>query len=267
MADLRESFPTLQDASTQEGKSLIARQEGDAAAAQNGSIGFAFKDSSGNVILPALDAAGNIAVIVDHQDQEGDASAGKEGLVAFTYKDSTGDLVLPSLDAAGNVPVLVDHQDQEGDAAAGKEGLVAFAFKDSTGDLVLPQLTAGGQIPVSFTEGLCYKSPAGELAAGSATLAAVTNAEITLSTSTSYGGIGFILSSRRDSLFQIIQQDDATDTVLAEFIVGPGQYTINGELHCLKITTGASGTQKLKVKAKNFEALSSLRATITCQAV
>lgn len=224
MADLRESFPTLQDSSTQEGKSLIARQEGDAAAAQNGSIGFSFKDSSGNVILPALDAAGNIAVIVDHQDQEGDA-------------------------------------------AAGKEGLVAFAFKDSTGDLVLPQLTAGGQIAVSFTEGLCYKSPAGELAAGSATLAAVTNAEITLSTSTSYGGIGFILSSRRDSLFQIIWQDDATDTVLAEFIVGPGQYTINGELHCLKITTGASGTQKLKVKAKNFEALSSLRATITCQAV
>jgi hypothetical protein len=224
MADLRESFPTLQDATTQEGKSLIARQEGDAAAAQNGSIGFAYKDSSGNVILPQLDAS-------------------------------------------GNVPVIIDHLDQEGDAAAGKEGLVAFAFKDSTGDLVLPQLTVGGQIQVAVTEGLCYKSPAGELAAGSATLVIVTGAEITLSTSTTYAGIGFVLSSRRDSLFQIIQQDDATDTILAEFIVGPGQYTVNGELHCLKITTGGSGTQKLKVKAKNFEALSSLRATITCQAV
>lgn len=181
MADLRESFPTLQDSSTQEGKSLIARQEGDAAASQNGSIGFAFKDSSGNVILPQLDTAGNVVVVIDQGD--------------------------------------------------------------------------------------CYKSTAGELAAGSATLALVTGAEITLTASTSYHEIGFVFSCRRDSLFQIVQQDDATNTVLAEYIVGPGQYTVLGQLHCLEITTGSTGTQKLKVLAKNFEAQSSLRATITAQKV
>lgn len=224
MADLRESFPTLQDATTDEGKSLIARQEGDAAAAQNGAIGFAFKDSSGNVILPALDAA-------------------------------------------GNVPVIVDHQDQEGDASAGKEGLVAFAFKDSTGDLVLPQLTAVGQIPVSFTEGACLKSPKGELAAGSSTLALVTGAEITLANSTAYRGISFIVSSRRDALFQIIWENNGVDTVLAEAIVGPGQYTVSEQIHCLHQTTGGTGTQKFKLFAKNFEALSSLRGTITCQVI
>lgn len=265
MADLRESFATLEDSSTQEGKALAARQEGDAAASQNGSIGFAYKDSSGNVILPALDAAGNVPVVVDHESAEGDAASGVDGSIGFAYKDSSGNLVLPSLDAAGNIQVLVDHQDQEGDAASGKEGLVAFAFKDSSGNLALPELDASGNIQVTFTDNACLKSPAGELAAGSATIAAVTNAEITLAASTSYKEIGFVVSSRRDSLFQIIQQDDATDTVLAEMIVGAGQYTVVGELHCLTITTGATGTQKLKVSAKNFEALSSLRATITAQ--
>lgn len=262
MADIRESFATLENGS-QVGVALKARVEGDAAAAQNGSIGFAFKDSSGNVILPALDASGNVPVLIDYVVTEGDAPV--DGAVGFVYKDSSGNLVLPELDAAGNIKVLIDHVDLEGDASAGKEGLVAFAFKDSTGDLVLPQLSAAGQIPVSFIDNACLKSPAGELAAGSASLAAVTNAEITLAVSTDYKEIGFVVSSRRDSLFQIIQQDDATDTVLAEMIVGAGQYTVIGELHCLKITTGATGTQKLKVKAKNFEALSSLRATITTQ--
>jgi hypothetical protein len=225
MADLRESFATLEDSGTQEGKALAARQEGDAAASQNGSIGFSFKDSTGNVILPALDAA-------------------------------------------GNVPVLVDHQDQEGDAAAGKEGLVAFAFKDSTGDLVLPQLNAAGGLPVSVaTISTRKKSQAGELAAGSATLANVTNASITLTASKVYYGITAIVCSRRDSLFQLVQVDDATSTVLAECIVGAGQYSFEMLWPDMEITAGATGTQTLKIMAKNFEALSSLRATLTVNEV
>lgn len=78
-----------------------------------------------------------------------------------------------------------------------------------------------------------------------------------------YEDIGFVVSSRRDSLFQIIQQNDVTETILAEIIVGAGQYTVSSQVHCLTITAGATGVQKLKVKAKNFEALSSLRATVT----
>ena len=264
MADPRESFPTLENASD-EGVVLRARQEGDAAASQNGSIAFSFKDSSGNVILPALDAAGNVKVLIDMQDLEGDASAGKEGLVGFVYKDSAGDLVLPQLDAAGNIKTWIDFDYQQGNAAAGTSGTVAFAFKDSSGNLVLPQLDASGQIKVSFTDNTCLKSTAG-LVAGSTSLQDVTGASITLTASTSYKEIGFVLSCRRDSLFQIVQVDDATTTVIAEFIVGAGQYTIVGELHCLVITAGATGTQTLKVRGKNFEGVSAdLRATITAQ--
>lgn len=65
MADLRESFPTLENVSTQAGVALGARQEGDAASSINGSIGFSFKDSLGNVVLPQLNASGQVPVTLD----------------------------------------------------------------------------------------------------------------------------------------------------------------------------------------------------------
>lgn len=79
---LRPSFPTLENTSTQGGVPLGARVEGNAAAAINGSIGFAFKDSSGNVILPQLDSEGRVRVtdqgasicIADSQSVAGNAA-------------------------------------------------------------------------------------------------------------------------------------------------------------------------------------------------
>jgi hypothetical protein len=263
MADPRESFATLEDG-TGEGQALASRQEGDASAAQNGSIGFAFKDSSGNVILPALDASGNVQVLIDHVTAEGDAPV--DGLVALAYKDSSGNLVLPQLDASGNIQVLIDHVTGEGDAPV--DGLVALAFKDSSGNLVLPQLTAAGAISVtSAATAIRRKSTAGELAAGSATLANVTGASITLAVSKTFYGITAVVSSRRDSLFQLVQVDDATSTVLAEAVVGAGQYTFQFDLKDYQLASGATGTQTLKIMAKNFEALSSLRATLTVNEV
>jgi len=64
MADvnIREAFPTLENADA-EGKVLAVAIDGaTAASGLNGSIGFAFKDSSGNVVLPQLTADGKIAV-------------------------------------------------------------------------------------------------------------------------------------------------------------------------------------------------------------
>lgn len=62
MADLREVFPILVDESTGAGEAPISRIEGEAAASQEGLIGFSFKDSSGNVILPSLTTEGKIPV-------------------------------------------------------------------------------------------------------------------------------------------------------------------------------------------------------------
>lgn len=59
--EYRPTFPTLEGAS---GEGQVLRQVvlGDSAAAKNGSIGFAFKDNSGNVAMPALTAAGKVPV-------------------------------------------------------------------------------------------------------------------------------------------------------------------------------------------------------------
>lgn len=152
----------------------------------------------------------------------------------------------------------------EGEVAAGKEGLIGFSFKDSSGNVVLPQLTADGKLPVDTeaTNANCLND-AGEDAAGSASLVEI--ASITLVASKDVFNIGFMGSCLREALFQIVQVNDATETVLGEFIVGPGMYTHSDQLHCLEFSAGATGTQALKLKAKNFDKLSSLRGTITCE--
>ena len=68
MADLREVFPVLQDDATGAGEALISRTEGEVAAAKAGLIGFSFKDSSGNVVLPQLLADGSIAISTVQDD-------------------------------------------------------------------------------------------------------------------------------------------------------------------------------------------------------
>lgn len=82
MSDLREVFPILQDAGTGAGEAPISRIEGEAAAGQEGLIGFAFKDSSGNVVLPSLTADGKIPV-------DTEASA---GVCKYDYGENAGSL-------------------------------------------------------------------------------------------------------------------------------------------------------------------------------
>lgn len=62
MADLEEVFKITANSGTGAGIAPIARVEGEAAAAQSGLIGFSFKDSSGNVVLPQLTASGALPV-------------------------------------------------------------------------------------------------------------------------------------------------------------------------------------------------------------
>jgi len=64
MAHERESFPTLADGSGV-GAVLAQRVEGDSSAAKNGAIGFAFKDSTGALILPQLNSLGQLPVTLD----------------------------------------------------------------------------------------------------------------------------------------------------------------------------------------------------------
>ena len=161
----------------------------------------------------------------------------------------------------------------EGEASAAIAGLIGFSFKDSSGNVVLPQLDDQGRLPVTVdpVAGDCYNAH-GELAAGSATIAKVTGAEISLTAGKVYHNINATGSCLRTSLFEIVHIDDEgvtdTETILEEFIVGPGQFSFQTDLKCLELdTTGGTGTIVLSLRAKNFtgtpSALSSLRGTIT----
>lgn len=85
MADLKESFATLEDDITGAGEALSSRVEGEVAAGKNGSIGFSFKDAGGNVVLPTLDAEGKLPVTSDNagipHDAHGEALAGSATFV------------------------------------------------------------------------------------------------------------------------------------------------------------------------------------------
>jgi hypothetical protein len=94
MSDLREVFPILQDSATGAGEAPISRIEGEVAAGQEGLIGFSFKDSSGNVVLPSLDAQGRLPVVTD--------------AVAGTCHNEYGEL------AAGSVGTFVDLTEEGG---------------------------------------------------------------------------------------------------------------------------------------------------------
>lgn len=176
----------------------------------------------------------------------------------------TSFMVLEDVSSQAGVPL---HKAVEGDAAAGKNAHPVLAAKDPSGNLIYLKTTAGGILQTTDAGTVICKKAKGELAAGSATLALVTGASIPLTVSKTYQAIGFIVSCRRDALFQIVQVDDATETILGEVVVGSGAYTVSNTLHCLTFASGSTGTQALKIVAKNFEALSSLRASITCEEV
>lgn len=159
------------------------------------------------------------------------------------------------------------HKVLEGDAYAAKNALPALVAKNGTNLVYLKTNPSTGALLVDTGAATICFTENGELAAGSAAIAQVTGALITLSVSTDYQAIGFVVACFRDSLFQIIWNDNGAETILGEILIGPGQYTVAGELHCLKFTSGASGTQELKIKAKNMNALSSLRATINVEEV
>lgn len=167
----------------------------------------------------------------------------------------------PVLEDSSTQAGLPLHKVAEGVAASGKNALAALAFKDPSGNFIYPKTDADGKIAITTSsDNIAYLSDTGEVAAGSGTLTDV--ADITLVAESEYRDIGFIVSCFRDALFQIVQVDDASETVLAEILVGPGYLTHSEKLTGLNFIAGATGTQVLKVKGKNMNAQSSLRATL-----
>ena len=139
------------------------------------------------------------------------------------------------------------------DSISGEIAAFVTAFQDSSGNAAVPQLDANGAVPVTFDSGTCLSSGAGDIA-GTTTMSDITNSEISLANSTTYSKIQGHVTSMTESCFQVIYDDGTTENVLAEFQVGPGQYTVDIDMPCSMFTTPGAGTQELKLKGANASA-------------
>lgn len=149
---------------------------------------------------------------------------------------------------------------ESGDAPGTKNGILAFGFRDSAGNVILPQLTPGGAVMVDSGASLGTMMHARGENAGS--LTSVTIATIALSVTESYNSIEAIGSCLRETLFQIIHNDDGSEEIMGEFIVGAGQYSFHWESQSMSVTAGATGTQELLLKAMNLDKVSTIRGNL-----
>lgn len=156
------------------------------------------------------------------------------------------------------------HKILQGDTIVAKNALAAAAFKSDTNTFRYPLVDDNDILLVKLAGGyVANLSEKGETAAGSLTLVDVTGASLTLQNSKVINNVSLLVSARRDSLFQVVWDNDGVETVLAEVVLGAGQYSLAELIPSLEFTTGATGDQFLKLVAKNFETLSSLRGTIS----
>jgi hypothetical protein len=173
--------------------------------------------------------------------------------------------VFPILSDVSGYGVPVD-QMQQGWSPTGKNGLIGFSFKDSSGNVVLPQLNAAGQLPV-VTEGAGVPIHSRGTDADGDKDSFTSVVTLSLQAGYKYSDIGFIVSSRREAHWEIIHSDDGAETILADIVTGPGQFSATAQLNDLKFTAGATGTQELLIKAKNYEVASAMYAYVEAKEI
>lgn len=222
MADKRPSFASLENG-TEEGLALRAVQEGESVASKNGSLAFAFKDSTGNAIAAPLNASNELGVVGPLTDAE----------LRATPVDVLGPLTDAELRAT---PV------------------------DVLGPLTDAELRAS-PVPVTFGTILADGKRARGTVAGNASLTTV--ATLTLAVSKTYENLDFIVSCFRDAIFQVILNDNGSETIIADALCSPGQPSFHGQLTEAEFVTGASGTQSIIIKAQNLNATSDFRAAVS----
>lgn len=169
----------------------------------------------------------------------------------------------PTLEDQITLEGVAAHKSENGDASAGKVGATVWAFKDSVGNLVHPQLNTEGAVVVSSEgAGIPKQATSGGEVAGSLTLTTI--CEVALTAAKTHGKISANGSCFKETIFYVIQQDDVANTILASFIVGPGHYSFECNLGTTEIISGATGTQKLLLRAKNFIKASDFLGNISC---
>ncbi len=173
--------------------------------------------------------------------------------------------VAAAKDGAGNyqlVPIRA-----EGAAVAGNE-LPVLPAKDSGGNWAHIPLDASGRIPVST-----FPSSAGTKISDSDTVVGVLNTAtdivvLTLAVATAYEIPQFIGAATFSTLWEVIWNDDGTEEVLGQFLTGPGQFSFGDRLEDVVFTSGATGTQELKLVATQLQgSATDMHGTLSIQTV
>jgi len=177
------------------------------------------------------------------------------------------------------MPILEDLADNsgvspakvlEGDASAAKRAFAALTFKDIAGNLQYAKVNANNEVVVSSESADVACLSASAKVTGSNTLEQ-TIATIILQQNKVYKKIGWVGSNFRQTEYRVVQISDVgvtdVETEITTFLVGPGDYTSSDQLDCLNFTSGAVGTQELRIVGLNKDAASDLRATLSVEEV
>lgn len=169
----------------------------------------------------------------------------------------------PILEDSSTQAGLPLHKVLEGDAAAAKNALAGLVAKDAAGNLRYLNLDDAGNLAITL-DGVGIPKKARSAANGSASN--VTIADISLTPNAVHRGLSWVVSCFRDAIFEIVLINDPagtpTESILADILVGTGDTTDSGALKEISFTAGATAPV-LRVRAKNANALSDFRATIT----
>ena len=159
----------------------------------------------------------------------------------------------------------------EGEAAASIAGLIGFSFKDASGNVVLPQLTASGAIPVDTeASNVSCLNDAGEDAAPVVDTETDV-ATVSLTASTTYRVVSFVVTSTRWALYRVYWVEDVGGTPvehdLAWSHVGPGQYTVCCTMDCSEFTTPVTVASELRIGGTARDQVSTLRGAISVKEI
>lgn len=169
--------------------------------------------------------------------------------------------VFVNLEDSSSKAGLPLHKALEGEAIAAKNAQGALVAKDPSGNFKYLETDANGNLTVIAGYDYAALSDHGTNA-GNAAFQDI--ATITLTADKEYKSLEWLVSSFRDTVFQLVQIDDATETVLIDGIrVGNALLTNSGKLEGLEFTAGSTGTQELVLRGKNLNATSTMDGVIT----
>lgn len=172
-------------------------------------------------------------------------------------------------DASDNTGKPLSYKAEGSAAASGGTNYAAMMVgKDGSGNLQFISLNANREVVVSTeSANLACLNGSAKVVGGTTEQ---TVFDINLVAGREYREIGWIVSNFRQSEYRILHVDDPGGTPveeeLATILVGPGDYTDSGELHCLNFTAGAT-TPVLRLVGTNKDVASDLRGTLSTQEV